>query len=109
MLPSFSAAASAAGASATKKPRNQHGRHLERDHDADDSATGKCFQKPSRRLVQVDVEHHDDEQEQHHHRADVDQHQRDREELGAQQDPDAGGVEEREHQNRAPHRPGCAP
>ena len=39
--------------------------------------------------VEVDVEHHDDEKEQHHHRADVYQHQRDRQEFCLQQQPDA--------------------
>ena len=39
-------------------------------------------------FLDVDVEHHDDEQEQHHHRADVDQHQHDGEELRLDQQPD---------------------
>jgi len=44
-------------------------------------------------------------QEQHRHRADVDNHQRDGEELGAQQQPGAGRGEEGEHQEqRAVHR-----
>jgi hypothetical protein len=37
--------------------------------------------------VEVDVQHHHNEQEQHHHRADVDQNQRDGQELRFQQHP----------------------
>ena len=62
------------------------------------AASGKCFQKPGAQGVDVDVQHHHHEQEQHHHRADVDQHQRDRQELGPQQHPDRRGLEEGEHQ-----------
>mmetsp|Transcript_21981 Transcript_21981/g.86319 ORF Transcript_21981/g.86319 Transcript_21981/m.86319 type:complete len:280 (+) Transcript_21981:941-1780(+) len=50
--------------------------------------------------VRVQVEHHHDEQEQHHDGADVDQHQRDRQELGLQQHPEAGGGEERQDQEQ---------
>ena len=45
--------------------------------------------KPCAQLLDVDVEHHDDEQEQHHHGADVDQHQHDAEKLGLEQQPHA--------------------
>jgi hypothetical protein len=51
-------------------------------------------------FFQIDVEHHHHEQEQHHHRADIDQHQRDGEELGLQQQPQAGRGEERQHQRQ---------
>ena len=56
----------------------------------------------------VDVEHHHHEQEQHHHRADVHQHQRDAEELGPQQQPQAGGGEEGQHQRAARRAPGSS-
>ena len=45
--------------------------------DVGSGACGTVCAAPRR----VDVEHHHDEQEQHHHGADVDQHQRDGEEL----------------------------
>ena len=64
------------------------------------AAIGRSVPEALAQHVEVDVEHHHDEQEQHHHRADVDQHQRDREELGLQQHPDRGCVEEREHQEQ---------
>jgi hypothetical protein len=50
--------------------------------------------------VHVDVQHHDHEQEQHHDGTDVDQYQHDGQELGLEQHPDAGGVEERQHQEQ---------
>ena len=91
------------------EPGQQDGRHLERDDDADDRRDGKVAPEAGAQRADVDVEHHDDEQEQHHHRADVDEDERDRQELGAQQHPDAGRAEEREHQeergvDRAPRR-----
>jgi hypothetical protein len=65
---------------------------------------GSASRSP-RAAVDVDVQHHHDEQEQHHHRADVDEHERDGEELGLQQHPHAGGVEEGEHEvQRGMHR-----
>ncbi len=48
--------------------------------------------------VDVDVQHHHHEQEQHHHGAQVHQHERDGQELGLQQQPDGGGLREREDQ-----------
>src|SRR3546814_10249791 len=55
---------------------------------------------PYTTLFRSDVEHHHHEQEQHHHRADVDHDQRQREELRFEQQPQAGGTEEGEHQRQ---------
>ena len=49
-------------------------------------------------LGEVDVEHHDDEQEQHRDRADIDDDQDHRQELGAHQHEQAGGVDEGQDQ-----------
>ena len=57
--------------------------HDDRDHQPDRQIAHETFAQ--RR--DLDVEHHHHEQEQHHHRADVDQDQRDGEELGAGQQP----------------------
>ena len=51
-------------------------------------------------LGEVDVEHHDDEQEQHRDRADVDDDQDHRQELGAQQHEQPRRVEEGEDQEQ---------
>ena len=58
---------------------------------------------------EVDVEHHDDEQEQHRDRADIDDDQDHRQELGAEQDEQAGGVDEGEDQEQHRVHRGCAP
>jgi hypothetical protein len=81
------------------------------DHDATTmpAEPGSSGVKPSRRLLDVDVEHHHHEQEQHHHRAHVDQHQHDREELGLEQQPDrTRRCEERTAPGKAPRAPDCA-
>jgi hypothetical protein len=46
---------------------------------------GAYCSAPRLQLGEVDVEHHDDEQEQHRHRADIDDEQDHRQELGAGQ------------------------
>ncbi|MNZ89178.1 hypothetical protein D3C78_1080870 [compost metagenome] len=48
--------------------------------------------------VDADVQHHHHEQEQHHHRAQVDQHQRDGQELRLEQQPDGRGLGEGQDQ-----------
>ena len=54
---------------------------------------------------EIDVQHHHHEQEQHHHRANIDQHQRDGQELGLQQYPQSRAGEERQYQeHRGMHR-----
>ena len=66
-------------------------------HDAaDDQADGRILDEAGAQLGEVDVEHHDDEQEQHGDGADVDDDEDHRQELGAEQDEQPGGVEEGE-------------
>ena len=49
---------------------------------------------------EIDIEHHHHEQEQHQHRADIDHDQDHRQELGAEQHEQPGGVEEGENQKQ---------
>ena len=49
---------------------------------------------------EVDIEHHHHEQEQHQHRADIDDDQDHRQEFGAEQHEQPGGVEEGEDQEQ---------
>ena len=51
-------------------------------------------------LDEIDVEHHHHEQEQHRDRADIDDDQDHRQELGAEQHEQAGGVDEGEDQEQ---------
>ena len=62
--------------------------------------SGAFLMKPALQLGEVDVEHHDDEQEQHGHRADVDDDQDHRQELGAEQHEQPRRVEEGEDQEQ---------
>jgi hypothetical protein len=59
-------------------------------------------------LGEIDVEHHHDEQEQHRDRADIDDDQDHRQELGAQQHEQAGGVEEGQDQEQHRMHRDCA-
>ena len=54
----------------------------------------RILDEASAQLGEIHVEHHDDEQEQHRHRADVDDDQQHRQELGAEQNEQPGRVEE---------------
>ena len=66
----------------------------------------RCYQSADRQVIpeartqssEVDVEHHDDEQKQHHDGADVNEHERDREELGFNEQPQECALHEREHE-----------
>ncbi len=60
------------------------------DDDADQRADRQVLQKALLQFGEIDVEHHHHEQEQHRDRADIDDHQDHRQELGAQQDEQAG-------------------
>ena len=51
-------------------------------------------------FLDLDVEHHDDEQEQHHDGADVDEHEHDRQELSLEEQPDGGTCDEAQHQEK---------
>ncbi len=78
----------------------QHGGHLEHDQGADAGRQGQVAPEAFAHAVDINVEHHDDEEEQHHDGAHIDQHQHDGEEFGLQQQPDAGRVEEGQHQEQ---------
>ena len=52
---------------------------------ADQRADRQVVQEALAQLGEVDVEHHHDEEEEHRDRADIDDDQQHREELGAQQ------------------------
>ena len=54
------------------------------------------MQGPRFELGEIDVEHHHNEQEQHGDGADIDHDQDHRQELGAEQHEEPGGVEEGE-------------
>ena len=79
-------------------PADQHQRHLDKNQQADGRADRDVTSKSLAHLVEINVQHHHHEQKQHHHRADVNQHQRDGQELRVQQHPHAGGAEKRQHQ-----------
>ena len=74
----------------------------EQDFGENDTRHGKAerqiLQGAALQRLEINIEHHDDEQEQHRHGADVDDDQQHRQELGAEQDEHAGGVEEGENQ-----------
>jgi len=62
--------------------------------------TGRYLKETFAQLGQVDVEHHHDEQEQHGHRTDIDDDQDHGDELGADQQEQRRGVEERQDQEQ---------
>ena len=62
--------------------------------------TGRYLQEALPQLGEVDVEHHHDEQEQHRDRADIDDDQDHREELGAEQHEQARRVDEGEDEEQ---------
>ena len=73
-------------------------RDFQNDHQGD-ADTQRCI--PGQSFAQpldVDIQHHHHEQEQHHDRADIDQHQDDRQKFRLQQHPQHGAADERQHQ-----------
>ena len=74
----------------------------DREYHESGDARGQCpiAGNPAAKLLDVDVEHHDDEQEQHHDGADVDEHEHDTEELRIEQQPDQRAVEEAQDQQQ---------
>ncbi len=74
--------------------------HFAQHHGGDDDAHRQIADETLAHGLGFDVQHHHHEQEQHHDRADVDQHQGDGEELGFQQQPQAGAGEEGQHQGQ---------
>ena len=63
-------------------------------------ADRQILQEALPQLGEIDVEHHHHEQEQHGDRADIDHHQDHRQELGAHQHEQPGGVDEGEDQEQ---------
>ena len=79
-------------------PGADHQQQLRQQHDADQRAERQVLQEALAQLGEIDVEHHHHEQEQHRDRADIDDDQDHRQELGAHQHEQAGGVDEGEDQ-----------
>ena len=67
---------------------------------ADQRADRQILQEALAQFGEVDVQHHHDEQEQHRDRADIDDDQDHRQKLGAQQQEQAGRVDEGEDQEQ---------
>jgi hypothetical protein len=80
---------------------HSHRRHLRHHDPAHHDRQRQVLPEPLAHPLDVDVEHHHDEQEQHHHRADVDEEQRDREELRAQSSQIAEAVKNASTRNSA--------
>ena len=78
-------------------------------HQADQRPDRRIFKHARPQLREVDVEHHHHEEEENRDRADINDEQDHRQELGTCQKEQAGGVEERQDQeqhgiNRIPRR-----
>ena len=86
-------------------PRADRDDDLGEQHQRDDDPERQVAGEPRAQLREVDVEHHHHEQEQHRDRADVDDHQQHRDELGAEQQHQPRRVEEGDDQpQHAVHR-----
>ena len=77
-----------------------HEQQLDQQDDADQRADRQILQEALAQLGEIDVEHHHHEQEQHRDRADIDDDQDHRQELGAHQHEQPGGVDEGEDQEQ---------
>ena len=73
---------------------------LDQEDRADEAAHRQVLLEALPQLREVDVEHHDDEQEQHRDGADIDHDEDHRQELGAHQDEEPGGVHEGQDQEQ---------
>ena len=73
---------------------------LDEKQQTDGGADRQIFEEARLEHGEVDIEHHHHEQEQHQHGADIDHDQNHRQELGAEQHEQAGGVEEGEDQEQ---------
>ena len=82
------------------KERPVEGVVLREKKEADCGADRQIFDEAGLECREIDIEHHHNEEEQHEHRADIDHDQDHRQELGPQQDEQAGCVEEREDQKQ---------
>ena len=81
-------------------PAADHQQQLGEEDHADQRADRQVLQEALPQLGEVDVEHHHDEQEQDRDRADIDDHQDHRQELGAQQHEQARRIDEGEDQEQ---------
>ena len=81
-------------------PAAEHQRQFDEQHRADRGADRQIALEAAAQLGEVDVEHHHDEQEQHRDRADIDDDQDHRQELGAGDQEQCRGVEERQDQEQ---------
>ena len=86
--------------SPARSPGAEHQGQLDQQDQADGAADRQIVQHALAQFGEIDVEHHDDEQEQHRDRADIDDDQDHRQELGAEQDEEAGGIEEGEDEEQ---------
>ena len=77
-----------------------HEQQLGEQHGADQRADRQIVEQALAQLGEIDVEHHHHEQEQHGDRADIDDDQDHRQELGAQQHEQAGRVDEGEDEKQ---------
>ena len=81
-------------------PAADHEQQLDQQHDADQRADRQVIEEALAQLGEIDVEHHHDEQEQHRDRADIDDDQDHRQELGAEQHEQPRRVDEGEDQEQ---------
>ena len=89
-------------------PRDQSRDHLGEQDDGEDQAGEEIIGEARAQFGEIHVEHHHHEQEEHGDRADVDDDQQEGEELGPDQQEQAGRVEEGEDQPEHASAPGCA-
>ena len=85
----------------TKTTEPENGHHLRNDGECDEPAKPCIAREAAFNFLDVDVEHHDDEQKEHHHRADINEHQHDGEELRFDQQPKCGARKEGEHERQS--------
>ena len=71
---------------ATARPDDTH--DLDNDRRRGEPAQPRESREPGTQLVEVDIQHHDDEQEQDHDRADVNEDEHDRQEFRFDEQPD---------------------
>ena len=81
-------------------PAAEHQHQFEEQDAADHRAHRRVALEALAQPGEVDVQHHDDEQEQHRDRADIDDDQDHRQELGAGDQEQRRGVEEGEDQEQ---------
>ena len=86
------------GAPGADDPAADHQQQLDQHHRPDERADRQVAEEALPQLGEIHVEHHHDEQEQHRDRADIDDDQDHRQELGAEQHEQPRRVDEGEDQ-----------